>query len=714
MEHSTDFEHQNLEHQIRQRCLLFYLRFFALLLACTTQGCTAFAAQDAVPASPCVQQNAGPDLLPVAAGMILDCLVKEQPVFLEKVRVIKDAQSPNLNLSRLRADSDLEKLAKDAKTQRWLAKEPDLSVVEKRLGRVIKGVRLVPERLSITNSIVDVDVVGPDTEPNIPEPFAPVVFAKLVDFTGTRFNGELKLPSAQFMGDVRLSRAQFAFANINLIQAYFAGEAEFQCLDMAGGSTVAGSVRFRSMTLRGATFAGRLRFDCDRVNNLGKVNLSEVRISGPAARFDRAKFWGPLDLSLAQITPKVFLVAVQFAETPSFNGVTFSGGVAFNRANFEKGADFRRALFGTGSTTSFDRAAFAGNADFQTARFAAAADFSGLVGSSASFDFSDATFDGEARFHGGSAAVLNFENARFNKNATFALSVIGPTGACGGVGAAVINFDRAVFDSAVDLVSTKFLGAVNFSHSNFKPGDLLVSWSQLDGRLSFQPVELKKFDTICSSHRILMAAGARPVAPEEFYRRMEDNFRKQDRLSDATSAYFLKEEAAREEEFGRIGGCGNALGYAGTELDRWIWGYGVRPWFVLRAWLIGLVAFGLIYFISGARIVYSREAFDLPKIEIATLPVVTAIEPWPPDQNGAATAAAPSRPARFLNAMHVSLIAGTAVRIGSAALQLEQRSVVRAFVIVERIGGQILFALLTISVAQSIPHVGEVFSILLK
>src|SRR5262249_39687115 len=160
----------------------------------------ALAAEDAVSDSPCVQRNKGPNLLSFSAGTILDCLLKEQPVFFERGRVIGDTQMSQLDFSTIRADSGLEKLAKEGKAQRRLCKEPDLSVVEKEIGRVIKGVRLVPERLSITSSIIDVDVVGPDTEPNIPESFAPVVFAKLVDFTGTRFERELKLPTAQFMG----------------------------------------------------------------------------------------------------------------------------------------------------------------------------------------------------------------------------------------------------------------------------------------------------------------------------------------------------------------------------------------------------------------------------------------------------------------------------------------------------------------------------------
>jgi uncharacterized protein YjbI with pentapeptide repeats len=566
--------------------------------------------------------------------------------------------------------------------------------------------RLIPERFSITNSIIEVELIGPDTLPNIPDSFAPLVFAKLVDFSGTTFRKGLNLPSTQFMGDVRLTGALLANENINLIKAYFANEAEFQCLKMVDQDRT----KFRAIQMRGATFSGRLRFDCQERTEIGDLNLSEVRVLGPAARFDNIDFFGTLDLSLAQITPKAFLVGAQFMTDPSFNGTTFSGGVAFNGGKFAKGADFRRAAFGKGSTASFDGVTFKGDSFFQATRFEAAADFSGVTASTASFDFTDATFEGEAHFHGSTLAVASFENARFTKSVSFAQAVIGPVGSCGAPGAIALDFNRVVFDGLVDLVSTKIMGALNFSHVNFKPGELLVSWTQLDGYLSHGSLSLKR-QASCPLHCILVANSSTPV-PEEFYRRLEENFRKQNRLSDATSAYFLKEEAAREEQVHSGTGLPGWMASTATSLDRWIWGYGVRPWFVFRAWVIGLAAFGLVYFFAPVPITSGMKEFVLPKLEITSLPVETAMWQWPPTQ--AALSVDPRGPVRLLRALHVSFIAGTGIRIGSPSLQLGERSLLRTLVIVERILGQIMFALLIVSTAQSIPHLGDVFSTLLK
>src|ERR1051326_2222542 len=588
---------------------------FLIIFFCAMS--TAFAHADL---GQCVFKNSAKDPFAFPASKILECVRRGEPVILENVRVTADEHVKRLDFGLLPIDTELAELVKQGLTQRRFAMEPDLSSIEQRIGRTVRGVRLVREQFAIVRSEIDVEVSGPETSRDAAEIFAPLVFTKLANFAGTRFNAGVELSFVQFMGDALFSEAKFATGSFVFINALFAGEADFQCLDLTDRKSAG---EWNSLYMRSAIFLGRLRFNCRRGHlDTGAINLTETRVTGASIRFDDITFRGDFDFSLSTATSKAMFPRVQFKAAASFNGTTFSNGAVFNEAEFEAGADFRDARFAAGTTASFDGAKLAKNGGFRGTHFAAA-DFPGLAAPNGSLDFTGAVFDGDAKFHGSTISAANFEDARFNKGASFALATLGLKGGCGRAPTAALNLDRAGFEGVLDFVSTRVDAPINFSHANFKPGELLITWDQLDGRIRLEKMTLTS-DPGCPDHKtFLIRSFGSAVLKEEFYRRLEDNFRKRGQLSDATWAYFWKEEYARENE------AANQHSDLWTQvcsgflwLDRWVWGYGGRPGYVLRVWAGLIAAFAVLYL--PFPIVSKGEAFGMPRLELASLPIEIA------------------------------------------------------------------------------------------
>ncbi|MGO8867707.1 MAG: pentapeptide repeat-containing protein, partial [Alphaproteobacteria bacterium] len=388
-----------------------------------------------------------------------------------------------------------------------------------------------------------------------------------------------------------------------------------------------------------------------------------------------------------------------FSKQPDFGQANFEAGAAFNAASFDQGARFFQTRFGALGVASFDGASFSELANFRETRFAGSADFVGVSASNATLDYRDAVFDSDANFHSSTLSVADFGNARFSGAARFTSVRLLSTPRCALSEDVSLNFERSNFGGPVSLSFDSIVAPINFSFVNFQTGNLSMHWDRVADWTYLRALSLGQKEGCESNWRFFAAQGGKPERGAEFYQRLEDNYRKQGLLDDATAVYLRKERAITAEL------SSHDLYYWWRKLvEDKFWGYGVSPENVIWVWLVSTVIFAFVYFFYRGRIEPDAE-WAMPKISLADLPISV---------NDASREATPCPAVRAGRALLLSFSASTFLTFGAVRLIAPGRSNIRLAMVCQRLWGYFLIGCFTVALAQSVPLVGEVVSFLLK
>jgi uncharacterized protein YjbI with pentapeptide repeats len=647
-------------------------------------------------ASGCVLTSPGPARPEFHAERILECIKQGLPVDLRRVRLVGTGARGVLDLTRI----PVSPLPESGRIGRSITL--DAAAIERGMGRTVRGVRVVRERFIVRDSEVAVEIRGPAATKHLPGTFAPLVFAKIVNFEGSHFMEPVALPGVRFFGDVSFKDSRFTVTNgqsQDLAASHFTGDFDFRCA--RSKTTDPGYFSFQ-----GAVFSGKVRFGCSgNPPQIGYLDFSNARFEGPWTRFDDRVFVRGANFTSATFTQKAYFVGTRFEEYAGFNQTIFQAGAAFNDARFLTTADFTLARFLSPAGTSFDGATFTGKGVFRGVSFESETDWVGVDARDASLDFNGVVFGGPANFHLVKMAAVNFHEARFRKTARFTSARFGAAASCGRLPSLSVSLERTTFDSGADLTAARFATPVNVSYTAYGPGQLRIAWHQIADRIALRSTRLAD-DAACPLSRQTFDDRLHPdVMPtEEFYRVLEANFRQLGQLSDATEAYYRREHA----ETRRLRNGGRWA--VGRLFEEHVWGYGVRPSRVLRTWLVVTMVGVAVYLFVGSRSVNVRTPFGVPRFRPATLPVIPEEPDWlsatRPDDAGWVR--------RIGRAVALSLQVSTGLEVSSARLRIDDRHVVVGFMAVQRMCGYLLLGAFVVTTAQSVPVIGQILSFVLK
>jgi len=372
----------------------------------------------------------------------------------------------------------------------------------------------------------------------------------------------------------------------------------------------------------------------------GKASFQEAEFGG-TADFGGSEFAGDASFLGARFSGDADLSESRFGGDASFLGARFSGDANFGGSRFGKFADFSTSVLGGGA--SFERAEFAGEADFEVAEFGGDADFSRAVLSGyaniqrAEFDgeadFSGAKFRGEAEFQGtqfgGDAKFqraefggdADFEDAQFGKSADFSATVLGGSIRFGGAEfGGDADFLRARFDGEADFRGALFGGDADFGRALFKR-TASFDHDQFDVSVSFKDTKFSdpaSQELACrTAKRKMDGEGDKRESDYYFYREMEAKRMRNGIKGIEEGADAPPSLPSKIKRF---------LIYDVLEriFIQTIFGYGVRPFNVAKAWLIVVFALGLVYWIGSG---VEKAGYALEWYEYFYFSIINAATP---------------------------------------------------------------------------------------
>jgi len=274
---------------------------------------------------------------------------------------------------------------------------------------------------------------------------------KNTNFKGATFEGEANFNKINFKGDTNFGEVTFK-GDTNFWEVIFYGCAYFNKINFKGdtnfeevtfkGDTTFwevifyGCAYFNKINFKGYTTFGKANFVesayFKEVNFKGDVSFEKATFKG-YADFEKATFKGGTEFEKAIFKGDADFEAATFERGADFKEVTFKGDGGFEKVTFKGYAAFRKTIFK--GYVEFEKAIFVENADFKAATFE--------VG----VDFEKATFKGytdfeKVTFKGGT----EFEEVTFKGN---------------------VDFDGAIFGKYADFLGTTFEGDANFKVKSF-------------------------------------------------------------------------------------------------------------------------------------------------------------------------------------------------------------------------------------------------------
>ena len=318
-----------------------------------------------------------------------------------------------------------------------------------------------------------------------------------------------------------------------------------------GDLNFAGKTFDKPIMFEGTTFEGEVHF-----NNTTFVEGTSFRYSTFAKKavfanttFPKGKFFG-----------------ATFSEGVEFNGATFRNGANFVRVTFSSYANFEANFLGD---TTFHGATFVGSALFPRA------DFSGSYTSflnatlSGGGNFFSVNFSGRIRFEGAVLNDISFDKANFAEEANFANATFsGQT-----------QFSKCQFEKLAD-----FRGCLYHENSTIDFSGT-TGFNQLVAEWEYDP----QFNNEKNRDRNQRGLKGKFKFDETFYVALIKNYADMGWLKEADDAYYTY----RAEKRKRLeSGLRKSAELIFLEFP---FGYGVKPLFLLRSFILVWIPFGWYY-----------------------------------------------------------------------------------------------------------------------
>lgn len=473
---------------------------------------------------------------------------------------------------------------------------------------------------------------------------APTLFHGKADFSGAEIRGSVEFDSAWFVGDAdfeRLSvggKARFRTASgrRNASPITFGGATRFVHMNVAGtaefhGAYFGGRADFGRAQIGGSAFfdPADKRTRATSVCFAAEVKFVDAHVKGTVS-FQGAQFLGEAVFSRLKVDGDAFFSSVEaggqvavtnFCGQSRFIQAHVQGAAHFYGAQFKRAADFGRIqIDGSAgfsplvSRRNLIQTSFQDEVKFQSSRIKGLADFGGVnFGRGASFEgvridstalfrahadgplYVPIVFHGEARFLDANVqGSVEFNGAQFNRGLNFARAKVdgnvffNPRGApvkfgghSGFVGthfASQVEFDRAQFRGSMDLRGFTY-ARIEADHK-----DLLENLAA-SAHYDRQPyTQLEK---------VYRSIGYDRRADEVYLAR-----RRHERKRFAASV-------ARRKGAARVASreALQDLGRVSWDYVQWgLWNYGVRPYMLLVASFIVLLAGTYIFTFPGAAV----------------------------------------------------------------------------------------------------------------
>ncbi|MDF0591735.1 pentapeptide repeat-containing protein [Candidatus Methanocrinis natronophilus] len=407
-------------------------------------------------------------------------------------------------------------------------------------------------------------------------------FQKPIDFRGSKFTG----------GGANFWEAEFG-RNASFGGAVFGGDANFVGTRFTGGDAHFWEAEFgRNAHFWDAEFGGHANFEGAEFG--GGAYFGKTKFAGGYAYFGKTKFIGGI----------AYFERAEFGGDAYFGKTKFAGGHAhFVGAKFAGehahfvGAEFAKDAY-------FVEAEFGGDAYFWEAEFGGDAHFVGTKFTGGDTHFGGAVFGGNA----------HFVRAEFKGDAYFVEAKFGGNA----------YFWGAEFEGNASFWGAEFEGNASFDHDQFSKD------------LSFEDTKFakpKSQEIVCRiAKRKMEEQGNKTTADHYFFReieaiRIQNGIRGIERKTYPTPAN-IRERLSQLSDKTKLlpSKIKRFLIYDVLEyvfIQR-VFGYGVRPFNVAKAWLTVVFVLGFVYW-AGAGLVRGNEPLEW--YEYFYFSIVTAATP---------------------------------------------------------------------------------------
>ena len=371
--------------------------------------------------------------------------------------------------------------------------------------------------------------------------------------------GNIVLPkNAKIIGKVEFSQCRFE-GDFQSSASMFLDLTKFENVTFQGNVDFSGSTFHQLAVFDRTVFQGECHFLHSMFSQLGqfthctfqnKVNFTSSLFDA-YANFSNSTFLKPAIFSFMKTQYGAFKES-KFDEAAIFYETDFVKHVDFSAVHFGNRAYFLLAKLGE-ERTDFIGAQFYGTAGFNGTKFGSSTNFT-----NAKF-FQDVNFNSEFK-------NVYFLWTTFNALADFKGSKIDE----------LLSFTETTFEKRVDLRNVKFTENSKFFIKDIRVDEMLVSWSQIEGKVGFDKWEHPSLSEIQRAYYTLYNA-----------------FMNRGQFSDADNCYYeLKEIERHMTPFW-------SFNYFFDYINWLFCGYGVRPYRAIKSVFIISIFFSFIYLLSG-------------------------------------------------------------------------------------------------------------------
>ena len=403
--------------------------------------------------------------------------------------------------------------------------------------------------------------------------FLDATFEGYATFSGTTFKGDTDFMRITFEGNAYFCRATFE-RNAHFDGATFKGDANFESAILKGGAGFFGT------TFKGDTYFIRITFE-------GKADFLSATFEGNA-HFDGATFKGDTDFRSKIFVGNVYFTFATFEGKADFTGATFKISTEFKGTTFKSNSNFEDVTF-NGHTTYFANAIFEGNANFFVVKFKGNTNFNDAIFIEDAY-FEKATFEGDADFRlKYFAKILNFSKIKTFSGKKLSIRLNNEEGK--------ISFDRAYLENIyLDIELAK---------------DALIDFT---GAL-LRNTKIKKQQI---ENHILQEKEKKFYEAQEIFLLLKNNFHSIGQYEDESWAYKKEKDMERlsqsfpyykatlknenkKESFPIIKWIqkGNFKKWITLAFSNVIYGYGEKPWNVVKTALAIIIIFALSFSLIG-------------------------------------------------------------------------------------------------------------------
>ena len=308
------------------------------------------------------------------------------------------------------------------------------------------------------------------------------------------------------------------------------------------------------------------------------------------------------DFSAQNFKKKLILIDATFSGDANFSGATFSGEAGFFSAKFSGKAEFNNAIFS--GNAYFWAATFSGEAGFSSAKFLGKADFL-LATFSGEADFFLAKFSGKAEFNDAIfSGEANFRCAELSGKFVFILNK-----------SETIIFGSTYFSDNVRIKAD--LSKCCFENSNIERVDMTDSiWIRDDDKPKNSiSAYIKRFKEkiglskpsiiIWEEYQGELKSNWKEL--EGIYRRLKQSYQKYGDSETAGKFYYQEMECKRKQ----LKGFNKHFWYF---FYKKLCGYGERPFNVILASGLIILASSLLFFYNGIELLGSEVLDITPRV----------------------------------------------------------------------------------------------------